>query len=140
MKLFENDDLALAELAAGRADADLNDFPVAAYVAQQRDGGKTFQIAGAQLQPGPYGIALTKESTALREVLLKALNRVIRSGEYDKILAKWNVTGVRCRTRSPTAGSDRVRPCGLHTYTRSDRDAELVRIADSLTPRYPILI
>ncbi|KQV23775.1 MULTISPECIES: ABC transporter substrate-binding protein [unclassified Kitasatospora] len=92
VKLFENDDLALAELAAGRADADLNDYPVAAYVAQQRDGGKTFQIAGAQLQPGPYGIALTKESTALRDVLLKALNRIIRSGEYDKILAKWNVT------------------------------------------------
>ncbi|BFV57349.1 ABC transporter substrate-binding protein [Kitasatospora sp. CMC57] len=92
VKLFENDDLALAELAAGRADADLNDYPVAAYVAQQRDDGRTFQIAGAQLQPGPYGIALTKESTGLRDALLKALNRVIRSGEYDKILAKWNVT------------------------------------------------
>ncbi|WP_405019180.1 ABC transporter substrate-binding protein [Kitasatospora sp. NBC_00070] len=92
VKLFENDDLALAELAAGRADADLNDYPVAAYVAQQRDGGKTFQVVGAQLQPSPYGIALTKDSTELREALLKALNRVIRSGEYDRILAQWNVS------------------------------------------------
>lgn len=92
VKLFDSDELALAELAAGRADADLNDFPVAAYVAQQRDGGKTFQIAGRQLQSGPYGIALTKENTALREVLVKALNRVIRSGEYDRILAKWDLS------------------------------------------------
>ncbi|MER5864093.1 ABC transporter substrate-binding protein [Kitasatospora sp. NPDC002040] len=92
VKLFDNDDLALAELAAGRADADLNDFPVAAYVAQQRDGGKTFQVASAQLQPGPYGIAVPKDNPALRDALLKALNRVIRSGEYDKILTKWNVT------------------------------------------------
>ncbi|MFI5532733.1 ABC transporter substrate-binding protein [Kitasatospora sp. NPDC051853] len=92
VKLFETDDQALAEVKAGRAVADLNDFPVAAYVAQQQDGGKTFEVASAQLQPGPYGIALPKESTALRDALAKALDRVIRSGEYDKILAKWNVS------------------------------------------------
>ncbi|GAA2999528.1 ABC transporter substrate-binding protein [Kitasatospora albolonga] len=92
VKLFDTDDQALAEVKAGRAVADLNDFPVAAYVAQQQDGGRTFEVASAQIQPGPYGIALTKGDTALRDALVKALDRVIRGGEYDKILAKWNVS------------------------------------------------
>ncbi|MFJ8043039.1 ABC transporter substrate-binding protein [Kitasatospora sp. NPDC096147] len=92
VKLFDTDDKALAEVKAGRAVADLNDFPVAAYVAQQQDGGKAFEVASAQIQPGPYGIALTKENTALRDALAKALDRVIRSGEYDRILTQWNVS------------------------------------------------
>lgn len=90
--LYDTDDQALAELAAGRAVADLNDFPVAAYVAQTTDGGNRFEITSSQLQPGPYGIAVAKDNTALRDVLAKALDQAIRSGEYDKILAKWNVT------------------------------------------------
>jgi len=89
--LFDTDDQALAEVATGRAVADLNDYPVAAYVAQRNQAGKQFEVASSQLQPGPYGIAVAKDNSELRDVLAKALDQVIRSGEYDKILAKWNV-------------------------------------------------
>jgi polar amino acid transport system substrate-binding protein len=92
VKLLDTDDQALAEVASGRAVADLNDYPVAAYQAQHAVGGAQFEVVGAALQPGPYGIALSKDQTQLRDVLAKALDQVIRSGEYDTILAKWNVS------------------------------------------------
>ncbi|MFJ4092054.1 ABC transporter substrate-binding protein [Kitasatospora sp. NPDC089913] len=89
---FDNDAKALAEVASGAAQAGLNDFPVAAYAAKNTDGGNRFEVTGAQSRSNPYGIALRKEDTELRDVLAKAIDQLIRSGEYDKILAKWNVT------------------------------------------------
>ncbi|WP_329491740.1 ABC transporter substrate-binding protein [Kitasatospora sp. NBC_01246] len=89
---FDNDSQALAEVAAGRAVADFNDFPVAAYAARTTDGGNRFEVTGAQSQSSPYGIAVNKSATALRDAVAKGLDQLIRSGEYDKILAKWNVS------------------------------------------------
>ncbi|MFE2725178.1 ABC transporter substrate-binding protein [Kitasatospora sp. NPDC059327] len=89
---FDSDAKALAEVASGAAVAGLNDFPVAAYAAKTTDGGNRFEVTGAQSKSNPYGIALRKEDTELRDVLAKAVDQLIRSGEYDKILAKWNVS------------------------------------------------
>ncbi|MEU9128505.1 ABC transporter substrate-binding protein [Kitasatospora sp. NPDC048540] len=88
---LDTDDKALAEVAAGTAAADLNDYPVAEYNTKSPDRGGKFQLAGGYLQPGPYGITLNKESTGLQYALSKALDQLIRNGEYDKLLAKWNV-------------------------------------------------
>ncbi|KJY37174.1 MULTISPECIES: ABC transporter substrate-binding protein [unclassified Streptomyces] len=89
---FDSDAKALAEVAGGAAQAGLNDFPVAAHAAKNTDGGNRFEVSGAQSRSNPYGIALRKEDTELRDVLAKAIDQLIRSGEYDKILAKWNVS------------------------------------------------
>ncbi|MFB7474999.1 ABC transporter substrate-binding protein [Kitasatospora sp. NPDC056184] len=89
---FDTDAKALAEVAAGTAQVGLNDSPVAAHAARNTDGGNRFEVAGSQSRSNPYGIALRKEDTELRDVLAKAVDQLIRSGEYDKILAKWNVT------------------------------------------------
>ncbi|MFF2657962.1 ABC transporter substrate-binding protein [Kitasatospora sp. NPDC058032] len=89
---FDTDPKALAEVAAGTAHAGLNDFPVAAYAAKTTDGGNRLEVVtGSQSRSNPYGIALRKEDTELRDVLAKAVDQLIRSGEYDKILAKWDV-------------------------------------------------
>ncbi|MEV6978286.1 ABC transporter substrate-binding protein [Kitasatospora sp. NPDC093806] len=88
---FDSDAKALAEVASGAAQAGLNDFPVAAYAAKNTDGGSRFEVTGSQSRSNPYGIALRKDDTELRDVLAKAVDQLIRSGEYDKILAKWNV-------------------------------------------------
>ncbi|WP_371502268.1 ABC transporter substrate-binding protein [Kitasatospora sp. NBC_00374] len=87
----DTDDKALAEVAAGTAAADLNDYPVAEYNTKSPERGGRFQLAGGYLQPGPYGITLNKASTGLQYALAKALDQLIRNGEYDKLLAKWNV-------------------------------------------------
>ncbi|MGW4381941.1 ABC transporter substrate-binding protein [Kitasatospora sp. NPDC004531] len=88
----DTDDQALALVAQGKAAANLSDTPAAAYAAQQGRGGAQFQVTGEQMQAGPYGIVLSKEDTVLRDTLVKALDRVIRSGDYDKILSKWGLS------------------------------------------------
>ncbi|MER7751244.1 ABC transporter substrate-binding protein [Kitasatospora sp. NPDC097643] len=87
---FDSDNKALAEVASGGAAAGVNDFPVAAYAAKSTDG--RFELTGAQSTSNPYGIAVRKEDTQLRDTVAKAVDQLIRSGEYDKILTKWNVS------------------------------------------------
>ncbi|MER5635697.1 ABC transporter substrate-binding protein [Kitasatospora sp. NPDC002227] len=85
----DSDDLARAEVAAGRAVADLNDFPVAVYAAKN---DAKFEVAGAQQQPEPYGIGVAKGNQQLRDALAKAVDQVIRNGSYDTVLTKWGLT------------------------------------------------
>ncbi|MGW2547596.1 ABC transporter substrate-binding protein [Kitasatospora sp. NPDC001574] len=92
VRSFDDDSQALAEVAAGRAVADFNDLPVAAYAARTTDDGNRFEVTGMQTQSSPYGIALNKSDTALRDAVVKGLDQLMRSGEYDTILAKWDVS------------------------------------------------
>ncbi|MFC8721773.1 ABC transporter substrate-binding protein [Kitasatospora sp. NPDC057198] len=89
----DTDDQALALVAQGRAAADLDDAPVAAHAVKNGRAGGQFQVVGDQWQVAPYGIAFAKEDTVLRDAVAKALDRLIRNGEYDKILAKWGLSG-----------------------------------------------
>ncbi|MFC5956226.1 ABC transporter substrate-binding protein [Streptomyces pratens] len=67
------------------------DFPIAAYSVKNSGGGKYFEIVGDQVEAGPYGIAVAKDNTELRDALQAALQAVIDSGEYKKIVEKWGV-------------------------------------------------
>ncbi|BAJ30734.1 MULTISPECIES: ABC transporter substrate-binding protein [Kitasatospora] len=89
----ETDDQALALVAQGKAAADLNDTPVAQHAVKNGRAGGQFQVVGPELQVAPYGIAFAKEDSALRDAMVKALDQLIRSGEYDKVLAKWGLGG-----------------------------------------------
>ncbi|MEU9048541.1 MULTISPECIES: ABC transporter substrate-binding protein [unclassified Kitasatospora] len=89
---LESDAKALAEVASGAAAAGLNDFPVAAYAAKTTDGGSRFEVTGGQSTSNPYGIAVRKSDTDLRDAVAKAVDQLIRGGEYDKILTKWGVS------------------------------------------------
>ena len=89
---FEKDTDALQQVKNGRAVADLEDFPVAAYNAQTSSGGKDFDVVTGQVGDiGAYGIAVPSNNAALRDALQAALKAVIADGTYDKILATWNV-------------------------------------------------
>ncbi|MEU4465202.1 ABC transporter substrate-binding protein [Streptomyces sp. NPDC024017] len=89
---FDNDQQAQTRLRAGGADAGSSDFPVAAYAVKTSGGGKDFQLVGEQVEAAPYGIAVAKNQTQLRDALKAALDAVIKNGEYEKIMKKWNVT------------------------------------------------
>jgi len=86
---FGTDPEAVQALIAGQADAEMADFPVAAYSAQQSNGD--LEIIPNQIDPAPYGIAVRKSSTALRDALTAALAEIKKSGKYDEILQKWNL-------------------------------------------------
>ncbi|WP_407561057.1 ABC transporter substrate-binding protein [Streptomyces sp. 184] len=89
---FTKDTEALQQVKQGRAVADLNDFPVAAYNARESGGGEDFEVVGEQIDAAPYGIAVSKDNPELRDALAKALDAIIENGEYQKVLEKWNVT------------------------------------------------
>jgi polar amino acid transport system substrate-binding protein len=89
LQAFDNDQQAQTRLRAGGADAGSSDFPVAAYAVKTSGGGKDFQLVGEQVDAAPYGIAVAKDQTQLRDALKAALDAVIKSGEYEKILKKW---------------------------------------------------
>lgn len=92
LQTFDTDPEALLRLKQGASVADLNDFPVAAYNAKTSGGGKDFEVIGDQIEAGPYGIAVSKQNTQLRDALQAAVDAIIKNGEYQKILQKWNVT------------------------------------------------
>ncbi|MBR8643698.1 ABC transporter substrate-binding protein [Streptomyces tuirus] len=89
---FDNDQQAQTRLRAGGAAAGSSDFPVAAYAVKTSGGGKDFQLVGEQVEAAPYGIAVAKNQTQLRDALKAALDAIIENGDYEKIMKKWGVT------------------------------------------------
>ncbi|MGW2507922.1 ABC transporter substrate-binding protein [Streptomyces scopuliridis] len=90
LEAFDNDLEAQTRLRGGGADAGSSDFPVAAYAVKTSGGGNDFQLVGEQVEAAPYGIAVAKNNP-LTKALQSALEAIIKSGEYDKVIAKWGV-------------------------------------------------
>ncbi|MEV6809328.1 ABC transporter substrate-binding protein [Streptomyces sp. NPDC051132] len=89
IEAFDDNEQAQTRLRSGGADALSADFTVAAYGVKTSGGGKDFQIVGDQVDAAPYGIAVAKKDTQLRDALQAAMNALIKNGEYQKILEKW---------------------------------------------------
>jgi len=91
IEAFDNDQQAQTRLRSGGADAGSSDFPVAAYAVKTSGGGKDFQLVGEQVEAAPYGIAVAKSNTEVRDAVKAALDAIIKNGEYKKIIEKWGV-------------------------------------------------
>ncbi len=99
---FEHDPEALLQVKQGRAVADMNDFPVAAYTTTQTSD---YEVVGEQIQAGPYGIGVRKTDTALRDAIKKALEAIIANGDYAKIMEKYKVSQGAVTTVTVNAGT-----------------------------------
>lgn len=88
IRTFPDTPASLGDLAAGRVDAVINDFPVSAFAAQ---GEFQDQIAVVQrLETGEqYGIAVRKDNTPLLDAINEALAEMRADGTYDQIFQKW---------------------------------------------------
>jgi polar amino acid transport system substrate-binding protein len=103
---FEKDSDALQQVKIGRAAADLEDFPVAAYNAKTSGGGADFDVIPGQVgSVGLYGIAVPTSATPLRDVIQAALKAIIQDGTYDRILNQWGVTAGAVTTAAVNGGS-----------------------------------
>ncbi|PRH80081.1 atrA protein [Streptomyces solincola] len=91
IEAFDTDAEAQTRVKSGGAVADLNDYPVAAHIAKTAGGGNDFEVAGGQLDAGPFGIAVAKGNPELRDAVKAALDAIIKNGEYAKVLEKWDV-------------------------------------------------
>ncbi|GIF41062.1 ABC transporter substrate-binding protein [Actinoplanes xinjiangensis] len=84
---------ALVELRLGRVVAALQDYPPASYLASDERTSAFFQLASnEQYEPGLFGIAVDRRNAALRDCLRDALQRLIDSGTYGDLLARWELT------------------------------------------------
>jgi len=85
---FPTQSQANLTLLAGRAQAMMADTPVAAYQVKLSNG--KFKLGGAY-GVAPYGIAIPKNS-GMDKPIQGALEKLIASGVYAKILQKWGLT------------------------------------------------
>lgn len=81
------DNAALAALV-GRADAYSADSPVTAWAVERSDG--ELELVGDMFDAAPYGFAVPKGS-ALGPAMAQAMQHLIDTGDYERILAQWNV-------------------------------------------------
>ena len=88
---FANDPEALLQLQNGRADAGMNDFPVAQYRASQSgDKLEAVEIPGDAL----FGIGIAPEATDLISLTQDTLNQLMDDGVYGEILDAWELGGM----------------------------------------------
>lgn len=76
------------DLANGRLDAVLNDYPIAVYYSRPNP---KLKFTGAPLERVLYGIGLRKEDTALLQQVNEALLGLIKSGELRRIYEQWGL-------------------------------------------------
>ncbi|WP_035839554.1 ABC transporter substrate-binding protein [Kitasatospora azatica] len=91
IRQFTKDTDALQQLRLGLVDAYGTTLETAAYVQKQQPG--TFGLAGEPFNRIKVGAATRKDDTSLHDALAQALAAVRKSGAYDTILKKWNLTG-----------------------------------------------
>ncbi|GHH54408.1 ABC transporter substrate-binding protein [Streptomyces candidus] len=92
IKSFENDTEAQTRVRTGGVVAGVNDFPVAVDLARKAGGGNQFEVVGEQFEAGPFGIAVDKKNTQLRDAVKEAVDAIIKDGSYKKVLEKWGAT------------------------------------------------
>ncbi|MEU6998695.1 ABC transporter substrate-binding protein [Nonomuraea sp. NPDC046570] len=102
---FDRETEALLQVKQGRAAAGLEDYPVATYNARTSGGGNDFEVAGEQINAGPLGIAVAKDNTALRNAVQRALQEVMASGEYTKLIDKWGIPAGALTSATVNAGT-----------------------------------
>ncbi|MEP7192663.1 MAG: ABC transporter substrate-binding protein [Actinomycetota bacterium] len=93
VKSYPTNSDALVQLRTGRAAAALSDFPTAAFFANDPHTRSHYQLASTtQFEPGLYGIAVAKTQPSLREAVQGACEELLRSGIYNDVMARWDVS------------------------------------------------
>ncbi|MEY4167253.1 MAG: hypothetical protein RIR52_1077 [Acidobacteriota bacterium] len=88
IRTYENQNNAYDDLAIGRLDAVLMDWPIAVYYSTPNPALK---FAGSPIGVIEYGIGLRPEATALQDEVNRALLELVRSGELRQIYERWKI-------------------------------------------------
>lgn len=89
MQVYGAQTQATTAVITGRADVMYSDTPVSAYAVKQTKG--KLELLGDPYDVAPQGIVVAKKDTATAEAIQGALNKLIDSGEYMRILHAWGV-------------------------------------------------
>ena len=85
---FDGQDAVTNAVILGQADAMSADSPVTAYAIKQSNG--KLEGAGEIFDSAPYGWPV-KKGSPLGQSLLKALEHLMKTGDYKTIATNWGV-------------------------------------------------
>lgn len=88
IRSYENQNNAYDDLALGRLDAVLMDWPIAVYYSKPNP---KLKFAGPVIERMEYGIAVNKNNPQLLRQVNEALLHLIGSGELRRIYEKWEI-------------------------------------------------
>lgn len=88
IRSYENQNNAYDDLANGRLQAVLMDWPIAVYYSKPNP---KLKFVGPIIERMEYGIAVRKQDGALLAEINEALRALIRSGELRMIYEKWRI-------------------------------------------------
>src|SRR5262245_9332922 len=88
IRSYENQNNAYDDLALGRLQAVLMDWPIAVYYSKPNP---KLKFVGPNIERMEYGIAVRKEDTELLKQVNDALLALIKSGELRAIYEKWGI-------------------------------------------------
>ncbi|MGW0805105.1 transporter substrate-binding domain-containing protein [Nonomuraea sp. NPDC002799] len=80
----------LIQVKQGRAVANLTGLEPQAYQMKVEPGAWA-PTAGEPINRAPYGVVFSKDNEQLGKAIQAAMNELIKSGVYQKILEKWNL-------------------------------------------------
>ncbi|HST03139.1 MAG TPA: ABC transporter substrate-binding protein, partial [Chloroflexia bacterium] len=86
--VYGTDTDAVDQLRVGRADAAMDDDPVAAYYVAL---SPSFEVAIAAYNPQDEGIAISKTNADMKTAITKAISDMKSDGTLDTIKAKWQL-------------------------------------------------
>jgi polar amino acid transport system substrate-binding protein len=90
---FETDADALAQVQAGKADAELTQWSTGAYNAKQIGSGDVFEVGNTEIiNPTPLGFRFLKGDVELVRAYQAALQSIIDDGTYAQILEKHDLS------------------------------------------------
>lgn len=88
-KIYNKVSEAVQDLQNGGVSALINDKPVTLEYMNKQQG--KIKIVGDTLNEEKFGIAVKKDNKELLEKINKGLENLKKSGEFDKLLKKWNL-------------------------------------------------
>lgn len=96
LKVFSNQSEALNEVAKRSVNVAYVDWPVAAYLIQQRpqdfvEASPVLSGKGPNTERNRNGIVIRKNETATQEAIAAAVKAAMSAGVYDEILERWNL-------------------------------------------------
>ncbi|MCW3820771.1 ABC transporter substrate-binding protein [Micromonospora sp. DR5-3] len=86
---FPGDSEAMLQVSNGRAQATITDYVVAAY--KSADPKLAMEAIALEGTESPWGIGMKPDNKELIDSIKGALDSLIQSGEYGKLLAAWNL-------------------------------------------------
>lgn len=90
---FDTDADALAQVQAGKADAELTQWSTGAYNAKQVGSGDIFEVANTEIiNPTPLGFVFLKGDVEMVRAYQAALQSLIDDGTYAQILEKHDLS------------------------------------------------